>query len=188
MDFRRFFAIAVLWGAVTGGAMAQNSIWKGLPVYPADAQKTFPMACSIGEWKGKLSPEAFEVLREQATERPFTGALWDEHRPGTYYSAATGQPLFRSDTKFDSGTGWPSFTKPLDQGAVVLRKDHSYGIERIEVEDSSSGSHLGHVFDDGPGGQLRYCINSAALIFVPDGGELPPLVQDYLKAHPEARR
>lgn len=174
----------VLMLLVTGGVMAQEK-WKGLTVLPADGQKNYPVACGLEEWKKKLSPESFEVLREQGTEQAFTGNLWNEHRPGTYYSAATGQPLFKSAQKFDSGSGWPSFTRPLDQKSVVLRRDNSYGMDRIEVEDSSSGSHLGHVFDDGPQGQLRYCINSAALIFVPDGQDPPPLVKEYLATHKE---
>lgn len=153
--------------------------WRGLPVWEADAPLTYPVVYSEAQWQARLG-SAYGILRQEGTERAFTGALWDEHRPGTYYSAATGQPLFRSEDKYDSGTGWPSFTKPIDQGAVVLKIDRSFGVERVEVEDSSSGSHLGHVFDDGPAPTgLRYCMNSASLIFVPDGATPPALVASY---------
>jgi len=166
-------------------AGAQHS-WRGLPVAEADANLDFPVKKTDAEWRSALTAQRYEVLRRQGTEPAFTGETWDEHRAGTYYSAATGQPLFRSEAKFESGTGWPSFTKPIRQDAVVLKIDRSYGMERVEVVDSSSGSHLGHVFDDGPGPAdlpggtgLRYCMNSASMIFVPDGGEPPALVKEY---------
>ncbi|MFA7567469.1 MAG: peptide-methionine (R)-S-oxide reductase MsrB, partial [Alkalispirochaeta sp.] len=100
---------------------------------------------------------------------------------GTYYSAATGEPLFSSEAKFDSGTGWPSFFQPLKPDAVRYHVDKSYGMVRVEVVDSLSGSHLGHVFTDGPEPTgLRYCLNSASLVFVPEGEEPPPLITDEL--------
>ena len=123
------------------------------------------------------SRQQYRVLREEGTERAFTGPLNDNKRAGTYYSAATGQPLFRSEDKYDSGTGWPSFTKPIAPDAVAYVWDGGLFYRRIEVVDSLSGSHLGHVFEDGPAptGQ-RYCMTSAALIFVPDGEEPPELL------------
>jgi methionine-R-sulfoxide reductase len=119
----------------------------------------------------------YKVLRKSATERAFDNSLYDEKRPGIYYSAATGQPLFSSDDKYESGSGWPSFTKPVAPDAVAYFWDTGLFSKRIEVVDSLSGSHLGHVFDDGPQptGQ-RYCMNSAALIFVPEGEEPPELL------------
>jgi peptide-methionine (R)-S-oxide reductase len=117
------------------------------------------------QWRSELTPEQYEVLREGATERPFTGRYWDAHDDGMYRCAACGAELFSSDTKFESGTGWPSFTEPKVAEAVELRPDRSLGMERTEVVCRTCGGHLGHVFDDGPrdAGGMRYCINSCAL-------------------------
>lgn len=119
------------------------------------------------EWQKELTPEQYAVLRNKATEAPFTGKYVDNHEQGVYKCAACGQQLFDSDAKFDSGTGWPSFTDPMNLEHVELVKDESYSMHRTEVICKSCGSHLGHVFDDGPQdkGGKRYCINSCALDF-----------------------
>lgn len=123
------------------------------------------------QWLGfqLLTPEQQKIAFEQGTERPFTGSHLDEKRPGTFVDPITGAPLFRSDSKFNSGTGWPSFFNPVE-GSIVLVEDHSHGMRRTEVRSASSGIHLGHVFDDGPPPTgKRYCINGNVLKFVPDG-------------------
>jgi peptide-methionine (R)-S-oxide reductase len=119
---------------------------------------------SDSEWREQLTQSQYEVLRHKATERPFTGRYVDEKRDGTYRCAGCGAELFSSETKFDSGSGWPSFTEPADRANVNLHDDHSYGMHRIEVTCAACGGHLGHVFPDGPGetGE-RYCINSCSL-------------------------
>jgi peptide-methionine (R)-S-oxide reductase len=117
------------------------------------------------EWKKALSSKQYEILREKGTEPAFTGEYWSHHESGDYKCAACGEVLFSSDTKFDSGTGWPSFTNPKNKTAVILKKDNGQGMQRIEVICKKCGSHLGHVFPDGPKGANRYCINSACLNF-----------------------
>jgi peptide-methionine (R)-S-oxide reductase len=146
-------------GARTKGTMSTNAVtktdaeWKALP---------------DSEWKEILTPNQYRVLREKGTELAFSGEYWNNHAKGTYVCAGCGQELFRSDTKFESGTGWPSFWAPIDKTAVEEHADNTIFMRRIEVVCSRCGGHLGHVFSDGPRPTgLRYCMNSASLRFVP---------------------
>jgi len=120
------------------------------------------------ELRAKLTAEEYKILVEAGTEPPFNNAYWDNHEDGIYVDKIDGTPLFASSTKFDSGTGWPSFFSPIDNAALLLVEDTSFGMSRVEVRSKSSGAHLGHVFDDGPKPtRKRYCINSASLRFIP---------------------
>ncbi len=138
------------------------------PARPAPSSR-YPLP-SPDELRARLSPLAYEVTQNAATEAPFQNAYWNNHAAGIYVDVATGEPLFSSADKFESGTGWPSFTKPIEDGHVVEHTDATHGMIRREVVSASGGSHLGHVFDDGPPPtRQRFCINSASLRFVPVG-------------------
>jgi peptide-methionine (R)-S-oxide reductase len=129
-------------------------------------KKGFEVVKADAEWKKQLSPEAYTVLRKKGTERAFSGALWDNHETGIYYCAGCGNELFSSAHKFESGTGWPSFYKPIAKGKVIDEVDNSYGMTRTEVICARCGGHLGHVFEDGPDPTgLRYCMNSVSMTF-----------------------
>jgi methionine-R-sulfoxide reductase len=135
------------------------------PVAAASNRYTKP---SKSELKSRLTSEQYEVTQEEGTERPFSNAYWNNHEPGLYVDVTTGEPLFSSTDKFESGTGWPSFTRPIEKGRIVQHTDSTLGMSRTEVRSSSGDAHLGHVFDDGPAPTgLRYCINSASLRFIP---------------------
>ncbi len=154
---------------LTGGALgvaalaAHRFLRPGIP----EAAEVFPVTHSDAEWRARLSDDQYAVLRQSATERPFTSALLNEHRKGVFGCAGCDLDLFASETKFDSGTGWPSFWKPLDK-AVRETSDTSFMMERTAVRCSRCGGHLGHVFTDGPAPTgLRYCMNGVALTFRP---------------------
>ena len=161
-----FAALAALGYAALGLGQA------AIPGIKTTAKNPYGVKVTMtgAQWKAKLSPKAYHILREEGTEAPYSSKLNDVHAPGVFVSAATGQPLFRTADKFDSGTGWPSFVKPITKDAVWYRLDRSLGMPRIEVLSTKDDGHLGHLFNDGPKdrGGLRYCMNGDALKFIPD--------------------
>ncbi len=152
---RSILALAILFSITVLGC--QNS----------DGQKR-KLSKPAAEWKTKLTPNQYHIMVESGTEPPFKNAYYNNHEKGVYVSAATGDVLFSSEDKFESGTGWPSFVKPVDSKKVAIVRDNSYGMTRDEVIEKSTGLHLGHIFDDGPSdrGGKRYCMNSGALKFI----------------------
>jgi methionine-R-sulfoxide reductase len=140
----------------------------GLPSHVVIDMARAPVQRTEAEWKKLLTPEQYRVARKQGTEPPFRNAYWDHHEDGVYFSVCSDTPLFDSRDKFESGTGWPSFTRPIEKSFVGETRDTSYGMVRVEVHCAVDGAHLGHVFSDGPRPTgLRYCINSASLRFMP---------------------
>lgn len=165
---RRQFSLslaAFALAACTRPKAAPKPAAKAGPAPPVGEKLTL----SAAEWKTRLTPEQFHVLREQGTERAFTGAYWNEKRAGLYVCAGCGAPLYASADKFKSGTGWPSYTRAVEAGRVVERVDNSHGMARTEIVCGRCGGHLGHVFDDGPAPTgRRHCVNSASLSFQPE--------------------
>jgi methionine-R-sulfoxide reductase len=159
---------AAIFAMVHNAGRAQPTDISTNQLYQSSDMNNFKKP-SADELKKKLTPEQFAVTQEAATEPAFRNEFWDNHKPGIYVDIVSGKPLFSSLDKFDSGCGWPSFSKPLAGTDVVEHTDTSYGMERTEVRSKDADSHLGHVFDDGPRdkGGLRYCINSASLKFIP---------------------
>lgn len=178
MKFLLLILAIVAAGAVALAARRQNPESQPAPPMPKYSKSGYDITplskAQIAEICKTLTPEQIAITQDAQTERPFCGDLVDNKKPGLYVCVVGGLPLFRATAKFDSGTGWPSFYAPVDPEHIVERADRSHGMVRVEILDARSGSHLGHVFDDGPPPTgKRYCLNSAALRFIPDGAPLP---------------
>lgn len=166
MRMKKFFTLVSFLLIALVACHRKPSDGKVVPGSSEDV-KAFPAAKPNSYWKKVLSADSYEIMVNKGTEPAFHNPYWDNHQKGIYVSAATGKPLFSSDAKFNSGTGWPSFFKPIDTNTIMIVKDYSDGMERDEVLERSTGLHLGHLFDDGPPPTgLRYCLDSYALRFV----------------------
>ena len=165
MDRRNFMKTSLMAGI---SLMAAGWLWRSASA-ASDKAERFEVTMSDEEWKNKLNPEQYRVLREEGTERAFTSPLNDEHREGIFKCAGCGQELFSSDAKFESGSGWPSFFQPLTDKSVGSSTDYKIGYPRTEVHCAKCGGHLGHVFDDGPKPTgKRFCMNGVAMTFAPE--------------------
>lgn len=162
------FLAAALLGLAPGCRGRADAAPQATAPHQEDETMAGQQKPSDAELKRRLTPRQYQVTQHEGTEPPFQNEYWNEHRAGIYVDVVSGEPLFSSLDKYDSGTGWPSFTRPLEPGNVTTRTDHKLLMARTEVRSKAGGSHLGHVFDDGPAPTgLRYCMNSAALRFVP---------------------
>jgi peptide-methionine (R)-S-oxide reductase len=174
MKWKYFYCAIIVFTIVTQGCFSQNTSSKKNTDMETNQKKnpvysntdTSKIVLSDDEWKKILSPDVYNVARQKGTERPFTSKYETSHEVGTYYCAVCGNPLFKSDTKFESGCGWPSFYEPISKNSIIYAPDNSYGMQRTEVMCGRCKSHLGHVFEDGPPPTgLRYCINGVVLDF-----------------------